>query len=415
MIAQRARNPYKFWFIFLLVRCGEATIAALFWNELPKWRPALWFAVITVLGTLQFVVPYLRVYQNASRNQRRWALRAVFLPHAAWAGSVAYFFYIPGDFGYQGVLNACVICMAALAAMATAEDFERTAGSVALIVLPVTLRYFYEGSYMTILFGIGGSLITAAMIMLSLESHRALTAQRKQRTQAELAAQKIAALNLSKARLFAAVSHDLRQPVHAIGLYTEPLMNLELAEAQKQAVQGIRQGWQALDALLSQVLDLTKLDAGAIEPKPGYVELAPLIQALVLQHGPSAERKGIRLVAHAPIGRYAWVDALMLLRVLANLLSNAIKFSDVGGRVLIAIRPAQLHDNEAWRIEVRDHGPGIPEEAHTKIFEEFVQVQNDARQREHGVGLGLSIAKRFAEIMDCELNLRSKPGRARLR
>jgi two-component system, sensor histidine kinase len=194
--------------------------------------------------------------------------------------------------------------------------------------------------------------------------------------------------------------------VHAIGLYLAPLLESALDERGRKGAEGIYLSWQALEGMLSQVLDLTRMDAGGLQAELAPVELAPLVQALVVQHSAAAERKGIRVVALVPAGRYVQADALMLKRVLSNLLDNAIKFSPEDARVVLALRPA----GQQWCLQVRDAGPGIAPALHAKVFEEFVQLDNSQRDRSKGQGLGLAIAQRFMGLMQGQLRLRSAPG-----
>jgi two-component system, sensor histidine kinase len=237
-----------------------------------------------------------------------------------------------------------------------------------------------------------------------------LLQQYELRQRAERAATAVAAVGLAKSRFFAAVSHDLRQPVHAIGLYLDPLIKLaQRAHDQpaQHAAEGIRQSWRALDDLLSQVLDLTRLDSGVVTAELQSTEIAPLVRSLVMQHSAAAERASVRIVGLVQLGRFAVADELMLKRVLSNLLDNAIKFSPPERTVAVALR----NGADFWRLQVRDAGPGIAMEEQGKIFEEFVQLGNDARDRRQGLGLGLAISKRFTQLMGGSLSVRSAPGR----
>jgi CheY-like chemotaxis protein len=136
-------------------------------------------------------------------------------------------------------------------------------------------------------------------------------------------------------------------------------------------------------------------------------EVAPLVESLVRQHSAVAEAAGVRIVALVRQEAYAMADGLMLVRVLSNLLDNAIKFSRPGNTVLVALRSGRTH----WRLQVRDAGVGIASEAQAHIFEEFVQMHNDARDRRQGLGLGLAIARRLALLMNGDITVRSALGR----
>ncbi len=307
------------------------------------------------------------------------------------------------------VLRGCEL----LVAMRVTGDFTRVVVAVGLVVLPSALRFLVEGlqgERLLLLLGLGGLLISVSILQMSRAQEQLLLVQFELRQRAERAAEAVASVGLAKARFFAAVSHDLRQPVHAIGLYLDPLMRLSQragdASAQ-QAAEGLRQSWRALDDLLGQVLDLTRLDSGALRAELAPTELAPLVRSLVMQHSATAERAGVRLVALVGEGRHALADALMLSRVLSNLLDNAIKFSRPGSSVLLALRGSGAY----WRLQVRDAGCGIAPEAQEQIFEEFVQLGNEARDRQNGLGLGLAICRRFRRLMGGSLSVRSAPGK----
>ena len=328
-------------------------------------------------------------------------------------GSAWYFLYAPGNQVMLVVLAIYLIGSAALVALRVTGDFARAVVAVCLAVLPTSARFLVEGlqgNLLLLLLGVGGVLMTISMVQMSRVQERMLLQQYELRQRAERAATAVAAVGLAKSRFFAAVSHDLRQPVHAIGLYLDPLTKLAQRaqdEPAQHAAEGIRQSWRALDDLLSQVLDLTRMDSGVVTAELQSTEMAPLVRSLVMQHSAAAERAGVRVVALVQPGRFAVADELMLKRVLSNLLDNAIKFSPPERTVAVTLRSGQ----GAWRLQVRDAGPGIALQEQDKIFEEFVQLDNDARDRRQGLGLGLAISKRFTQLMGGSLSVRSAPGR----
>ncbi|MBI2771116.1 MAG: hybrid sensor histidine kinase/response regulator [Burkholderiales bacterium] len=393
---------------FLVFRGAELFGAFLYITAVPWWRLATWYLLVFTAASLRFLYA-----TRPGLARRRAGYRFFAWLHVTALGSAAYFMYVPESLLMQTVLGVQLFAMAAAMALRLSGDFLRTAVGVTLVIAPAALRAIYEGTgggnVLQALIG-GGALCVLATIVLGSRVHeRSLLRQYEQRRMAERAADAMAGVGLLKSRFFAAVSHDLRQPVHAIGLYLEPLDRLSTAtgnEDARRAVQGIRLSWLALDGLLSQVLDLTRMDAGALEPRIQPVELAPLVRGLIVQHSASAERRGVRLVALAREGRYAMADELMLRRVISNLLDNAIKFSDPGATVAVAVR----YGRTAWRLQVRDDGKGIPQAAQAMIFDEFAQIGNEARDRQQGYGLGLAISRRFTSLMQGSLTVRSETG-----
>jgi two-component system, sensor histidine kinase len=279
-----------------------------------------------------------------------------------------------------------------------------------LTALHTLLEGVAERHLLQVLMGLGGGLMIATVIVASRYHERNLNQQFERRRRAERAADALASMSLAKARFFAAVSHDLRQPLHAIGLYLDPLDQLSQEtnnQDVQRAVTGIRLCWRALDGLLAQAMDIARMDAGALQPQMVAVDLTPLVRSLVTQHWPTAERAGVRLVVLAEEGRFALADPLMLTRVVSNLLDNAIKFSPHGATVAVAVR----RGSDAWRLQVRDAGRGIAKDAQELAFEEFVQIDSAARDRQLGHGLGLAISRRFMRLMRGNLTVRSDVGR----
>lgn len=399
---------------YLTFRGSDLFGALLYTTVLPWQQPAIWFLICFCTGTLRYLRATRPGFASLPVAQRRRSYRLYTWLHVAAIGSAAYFVYVPDSMLMRVLLGVHLFGAATVAALRLSADFLRNAVAVTLIIAPTALRCMVEGvtqgSALLFMIGMGGVFMIITVTMASRFHERTIDQQFEQRRRAERAADAMAGVGLAKSRFFAAVSHDLRQPVHAIGLYLDPLVKLSLASGNadaRRAVEGIRLSWKALDGLLSQVLDLTRMDAGVLQPRMESVELAPLVRSLIMQHSAAAERAGVRLIALAGEGRFAMADDLMLKRVVSNLIDNAVKFSWRGGMVVVAVR----RSHRAWRIQVRDAGKGIPASAQANIFEEFVQIGNDARDRQQGYGLGLTISRRFTNLMEGSLSVRSAPGR----
>ena len=402
--------------LYLLTRASELLGALVFMLALPAWKPLLWFVLVAGTGTWGFLEVREPGFKRLPPGVRRDRYRRYVWQSAAAVGSAAWLLYVPGSHSMHALLGMYLASAAGLVAMWGVRDLTRTGLAVSLILGPTVLRFMAEGLLdrrpMVFLFGASGVVLIAIIVYTATLYARGVARELALRQQAESAADALAEMSLTKSRFFAAVSHDLRQPVHAIGLYLEPLSRT-LAQwpadrDARRAVNGIRQSWQALDGLLSQVLDLTLMDAGTLRATLEPVALEPVVRATVMQHSAMAERAGVRVVALARSRQPPLVqaDALMLRRVLSNLIDNAIKFSPPDSQVLIAVRRGA----QAWRVQVRDSGPGIPEAEQESVFQEFVQIDNPARSRQQGYGLGLAISRRFAHAMQGELTLRSVPG-----
>lgn len=211
--------------------------------------------------------------------------------------------------------------------------------------------------------------------------------------------------NAAKTRFLASASHDLRQPMHALGLLVGALQLRVEDPAQREIVERMDASVAAMDGLFGALLDLSKLDAGAVVAELREFPLDELFGHLEMQYGPQADEAGIRLRV-VPTRALVRSDPVLLDRVLRNLLANAIRYTSAGG-VLLGCRRA----GERLRIEVWDTGAGIPAERIPEIFQEYVQLANPTRDRSKGIGLGLSIVQRLGRLLDMPVAVRSVVGR----
>ncbi|MDM0013912.1 hybrid sensor histidine kinase/response regulator [Variovorax sp. J22P168] len=206
---------------------------------------------------------------------------------------------------------------------------------------------------------------------------------------------------LSRARFLAAASHDLRQPLHAMGLFIDGLMPTA-SNQQRPAVLRLQEATEFMGVLLDDLLEISRLDAQVLTPSIAGVSLASLFDQLDAQHAASATAAHVRLLWRDH-GLAVHSDAALLLRVVGNLVSNAVRHTPADGTVLVAARRRR----NAVRIEVRDNGAGIAPIHQARIFEEFYQVGNTERDRRQGFGLGLAICARIAALLGTRVTLRS--------
>ncbi|MFZ2163255.1 MAG: ATP-binding protein [Sideroxyarcus sp.] len=212
--------------------------------------------------------------------------------------------------------------------------------------------------------------------------------------------------NSDKSRFLAAASHDLRQPMHALGLFIGELHSRLDTVEQRKIASKVEESVEALSSLLDSLLDISKLDAGIVIPQIQGVDIEAMILRLVQDYIPVAQRKNITLRVRC-INTKVLSDPVLLERILLNLLGNAIRYTPQNGTVLLCCRKR----GDDLRIEVRDNGIGIPAEEQQNVFREFVQLANSARDRSKGLGLGLAIVDRLARLLRHSLTLRSAPNR----
>lgn len=225
----------------------------------------------------------------------------------------------------------------------------------------------------------------------------ATASMREQRDAAERA-------NTAKTRFLAAASHDLRQPMHALSLLFAALQQEQPAESRDNLLERIDATTHAMSALLDALLDISRLDAGGVQAQPKTCELLPLLLSVRDTHDMVAQRKGIELHVR-PAELWVQSDPVLLQRILGNFVSNAIRYTAPGGRVLITARKCGQH----CHLQVRDNGPGIDPIHQKTIFDEFVQIHNPQRDRSQGLGLGLAIVQRLANLLGHPVTLRSCP------
>jgi Na+/proline symporter/signal transduction histidine kinase len=210
--------------------------------------------------------------------------------------------------------------------------------------------------------------------------------------------------NFSKTRFLAAASHDLLQPLNAARLFASTLAERPQTERDNELLEKLDTSLGAVEDLLGELLDISKLDADAVKPQRENFSLAGLLSTLADEFDAVASAHGVTLKVVASSADIH-TDRRLLRRVLQNFLSNAIR-NTAGGRVLLGCR----HCGDAVRIEVWDTGPGIPEDMREEVFEEFRQLDTPDG-RKHGLGLGLAIVKRIGRVLDHQIALRSWPGR----
>lgn len=211
--------------------------------------------------------------------------------------------------------------------------------------------------------------------------------------------------SVAKSRFFAAASHDLRQPLHSLGLFAAALEGHVFSRDARDIVARIGDSIGALESLFNELLDLSKLDAGAVAVDPRNFALQDLFDRLSLEFHAEAVARDLRL-RFVPTSLAVRTDPVLLERVLANLVSNALRYTREGG-VVIGARPRGL---EVW-IDVVDTGIGIPPEKQQQVFDEFFQIGNPGRDRRRGLGLGLAIVRRLVALMGHRLSLDSVPGK----
>lgn len=219
------------------------------------------------------------------------------------------------------------------------------------------------------------------------------SAQRRAEDEARRAREDAEKANQAKTRFLAAASHDLRQPLQALAMFVAVLSNREHSPANRKVIDRIEDSLAATDALLSSLLDISKLEAGMVLPAIETVSIDRILTRMRDEFTPLAHQAGLALRV-VPCGATLRTDGGLLERILRNLLANAVRYTEQGGILLGCRRRGDI-----LRIEVWDTGPGIPRDQFELIFREFHQLGNSSRDRRQGLGLGLAIVERLAKLL----------------
>jgi CheY-like chemotaxis protein len=216
--------------------------------------------------------------------------------------------------------------------------------------------------------------------------------------------------NQVKSRFLANMSHELRTPLNAIIGFSQVLAAGDfgpLNDRQARYVGHIENSGGRLLDLINDILDLAKVEAGLLEMRPERLELAQLMISGRSEIERLAAAKGVNLVYDLAPGVWVWTEPRRLQQVVVNLLTNAVKFTPPGGRVSLATAAVGA---EA-QVTVADTGIGIAREEQERIFDEFVQADDDSAREQKGTGLGLSLSRRLTELMEGTLTVESEVGK----
>jgi signal transduction histidine kinase/CheY-like chemotaxis protein len=347
-----------------------------------------------------------------------WAIGST-LAGALWgAAAVAMF---PESPAYQALLIVCLFGAALGGLNLTAVYRPSFYGFVLPALVPLIARVAWVGDQVHWFIAGVMSVVLAFVVGFGHRLNDVLTrslviryenvdliAELKDRTRTAVDARAAAeAANRAKSQLLAAASHDLRQPLHALGLYVAALAARARDAEWRALVTHVESAAYALEIQFAQLLDLSRLDAGALVPERGDVGLSALFARVRSEFAPQAAARGLALRI-APTRLVVDSDAALLERIVGNLVANGIRYTHRGG-VLVGARRCGAR----VAIDVVDTGIGIAAPHRQRIFEEFYRVRNDtppspARQ---GMGLGLAIVRRFADLLGHQVVLDSQEGR----
>ena len=412
---------------------GMVLMASVFGALAAPLHLGVWLAVGATLW-LSRLAHYLRFRRQRGADEatlRRWrnSWKVLVLAQGALWGVAVWLFWGLGT-PYHRVALVLVVysyCLGSVQLLATQSRVFLA--FISLVLMPTIVRIASDGTQewhwqlaviLTLLFGItvlmartyGNALGQAISLKARTDDlagrlRAEMTVTEEARRLAEDARRTAEAANRAKTQFFAAASHDLRQPLHAMGLFAEALRQRSHDPEVASLVNSINESVDALEGLFGELLDITRIDTGGVDVNPAPVRMRELFARLRLHFEPVAFEKGLMLSFHGD-SHVAQADPVLLERVLRNLVSNAIRYSDDGG-VLVSCRPRQ----GALLVQVWDTGIGISETSLPRIWEEFYQAQSNRPLEAHhrkGLGLGLAIVKRLTALMGATVSVRSRQG-----
>ena len=265
---------------------------------------------------------------------------------------------------------------------------------------------FYSPVYLVFMWYLGSILyqIHLKSIQLQLANSdliQSLTVQTEAATSARVAAEDA---GLAKSRFLASASHDLRQPIHAQGLFLDVLARTPLDEQQRQLVNGIQAATQASSEMLHSLLDYSRIEAGVVTPEISAFRVQPVLNKIEREFFPQADAKGLRYRSRES-RLVVQSDPALLELILRNLVANAIRYTPLGGVLLVCRQRQGKAVFEVW-----DTGIGIATHYQQEVFQEFHQLGNPQRDRRNGLGLGLAIVKALSKTLQHPISLTSTVG-----
>ena len=407
------------WIVHIGVVLLTGTLLA-YGNSDATW-PYMWISVMVALSIAMIALSYTCSYRSNRPDS--------YLIHAGWAhsllttlvgltwGYAAMMLSMTSEFNMLAIYSLA-LGGTALGAVSSQHAVPRSALISIWTSIPLlALAHFVEGrnlpmGVMVLLYALILSMLTARMHRFLATNHNLTQSLEGKvaeltKTLAELVKARQAAedANLSKSRFLAQASHDLRQPIHAIGLLTASLKGTRLNREQRQMVDNIESSVDSVTSLFGSLLDISRLDVGGVTPNPAPLDLGAFLDQVVALNREVALKSQCRL---SYVKSAAWVktDGNLLLTMVQNLLGNAFKYAP-GSRVLIG--PRRIGGKLA--LQICDSGPGIEPSQIEAVFSEFYRLESVAAGGTvEGMGLGLAIVRGLGDLLDLEVRLSSVLG-----
>lgn len=390
-------------------------IAVLYWPLVSHRLIIVWCAASIAIYLVRIALAM--AYRKRDRtlfSPYRWGgyFTATSLVSGFFWGLSAWLFFLPEAESQQTLLYVLIVGTAAGAIIISAYWMVAYLAYTIPAISLISLNLFVRGDsddailgvmmlfYLVIVVGVARRVREQAYASIKLRFDNLDLVERlkEQKLEAERS-------NRAKTQFLAAANHDLRQPVNALTLFSYSIKSELVSEKGKSLYKSLSQAIENLSSLLSSLLDLSQLDAGALNVRHRVFSLESLAESLEYDYTSMASERNIALKFRVCRGGVR-SDFVLLRRLIGNLLSNAIRNTHAG-KVLVAFRDR----GDTVLVQVWDTGVGIPDSEREDIFREFYQIANHQRDSKNGLGLGLAIATRIARLLDTRLELRSTVGK----
>lgn len=426
LYSEQPRTVFSVVFVALLVTLG-------LWTSIKHTTLLSWLSLVLLYQVVP-IASYLLFSHLQPRDDemRFWGNLWTFITAVSsslW-GLAAFVLFVPGSPVLQAMLCVTITALTVSGAPLVARNHLTYAAHTMPALVPLAIRLLMEPHAahqvlaISVLLALYGGLVLGRILqnrmvnLLEQKQQNALLMKQLRQTMIDAQQEREQALDDSQARtrFFAAVSHDLRQPLHAVGLYSATLTDRLQDPQERTMARAIATSVETLESHFNLLLDFARIDAGHQQARRITLTLRGLFERLRFSFGAEAQAKGLRLRIHCPDVQ-VHSDPVMLERILGNLLANAIRYTDQGGVLLAARRRGDQVSLEVW-----DTGPGIDPSLHDRIFDPYFRISQlsgtdnplvadeppNASQR--SFGLGLSNVRKLAQQLDSTVGLHSRPG-----
>ena len=385
-----------------------------FWGKVEQELIVMWFAalLVTLSGRIVLNWRFNKILKtDFSAKKWNWFFTVGVALSAIILGSSALLFM---DFSAPNSAIFLTLVMSGTVAggMAALSLFPPAFYFFSLICLVPLAYQFYDQGGELYIFSVFITLFLIMYFSYARNMHATLTTSIRQRFENTALLEKLSEqtliseqANLDKSRFLAATSHDLRQPLHSLGLFLHVLKEKLSTPEQKQLMEQTEKSQRVLSEQLNSIIDITRIDAGELHIDKQPIQLKNFIDDVVGEFSLSAEKMNCTIRSQVT-NDWTTTDRVLLARIVRNFISNVIQHCPNSTLVIESRR----HDNNI-ELLFTDDGPGLSETDHKVIFSEFYQLNNPERDRNKGLGLGLSIVKRLTNLLNMKLVLQSQKGK----